>query len=602
MEIILFLGGVVLFGMVISLWGRMTRLEEKISQLSTGRREDNIVPASGAFAQTVAPIVAQESLSHQSDQTDVSVFPPQTATAQAQKLASGSSLIDQLLAWLREDWLLKLGAFLLLIGFGWLATYAFMNNWIGPMGRIVLGILSGMAILTFGWAWTKNHVTQGSVFLILGATTTILTIFAAREVYDFFTPFWALVAMFLASVFVALASLKYNIRPLAFVGLILAAIVPFLVNAPSVDYVGLFWYLLIVVLGSVWISVFRQWKELLLGSLFIVGLYGIPHLMMGAMMRVNTVSSTLLVFQYVFAAVFFIVPMIAIVRLRASIGMTDIAVGALNGLLLLSWISVIAPHDWRGLILAAWAIVFAWGAFLVFRATQEKGVFFIYAGVAIAFIAAATAVQLSGATLTIAYIIESAVILLVVHLLVKNIQITQTTAMLLLVPAIMSAENMMSSSWAQGIIFQKDFFVLLVFAIVLWVLGVFFKSDVSHVAGDLTMPVIFFIAASLYAFVLVWLTLHALFLSGYLGTMIALVIYTIIGLVAYAVGRSQGRGVLWVYGSVLLVFVVARLLFVDVWAMEMTGRIITFFLVGALLIATAFIGRAGAGQKEVQSS
>lgn len=39
---------------------------------------------------------------------------------------------------------------LLLIGFGWLTTYAFLNNWIGPMGRIALGIIAGSLFILLG--------------------------------------------------------------------------------------------------------------------------------------------------------------------------------------------------------------------------------------------------------------------------------------------------------------------------------------------------------------------------------------------------------------------------------------------------------------------
>jgi len=70
-----------------------------------------------------------------------------------------------------------------------------------------------------------------------------------------------------------------------------------------------------------------------------------------------------------------------------------------------------------------------------------------------------------------------------------------------------------------------------------------------------------------------------------------LVIYTIIGLITYIYGKTNEYKIVILYGGVLLGFVVVRLLFIEVWDMELTGRIITFFLVGALLISTAFLGR-----------
>ena len=45
-------------------------------------------------------------------------------------------------------------------------------------------------------------------------------------------------------------------------------------------------------------------------------------------------------------------------------------------------------------------------------------------------------------------------------------------------------------------------------------------------------------------------------------------------------------------GGILLGFVVLRLLLVDVWAMDLVGRIITFVVIGVLLISTAFMGNS----------
>jgi uncharacterized membrane protein len=74
-----------------------------------------------------------------------------------------------------------------------------------------------------------------------------------------------------------------------------------------------------------------------------------------------------------------------------------------------------------------------------------------------------------------------------------------------------------------------------------------------------------------------------------LATMTTLIIYTVIGLVAYFAGLYGNDTARRVYGTVLLAFVVVRLLFIDVWEMELFGRVITFFAIGILLMSTAFL-------------
>ena len=71
--------------------------------------------------------------------------------------------------------------------------------------------------------------------------------------------------------------------------------------------------------------------------------------------------------------------------------------------------------------------------------------------------------------------------------------------------------------------------------------------------------------------------------------MVALSIYTVIGIAAYLEGFKFESRALRIYGGALLLCVVGRLLVVDVWQMELTGRIITFFLIGTLLMSTAFL-------------
>jgi len=70
--------------------------------------------------------------------------------------------------------------------------------------------------------------------------------------------------------------------------------------------------------------------------------------------------------------------------------------------------------------------------------------------------------------------------------------------------------------------------------------------------------------------------------------MISLMVYTIIGLICYFYGLTNEKNGLRLYGGALVGFVVGRLLLVDVW---IAGRIITFFLIGTLLVGTAFLGR-----------
>ncbi|MDD5041608.1 MAG: DUF2339 domain-containing protein [Candidatus Peribacteraceae bacterium] len=503
---------------------------------------------------------------------------------------SAPTALDRFVLWAKEDWLLKLGALLLIIAFGWLTTYAFMNNWIGPMGRIAFGIVAGVLFLLLGFWRIQKFIHQGGVFLVLGSTVILVTIFAARSVYGFFTPLSALALMFLSTAFVGFASVRYNNRALALGSLILASVAPLLTHSPEPNLVGLFTYLLIVTLGAIWIAVIIRRHELTAAALIIIALYSIPTL---ASKPVEL--PTLLLLAYAFAAAFFVTNTAGLLKLEKKEMLPDLLTAAGTGLFLLAWIMMAAPDEWKSLIIVGWMLLFVIGAFSIFTITHKREPLYVYVGVGIVLLAGATAAKFEGAALTIAYTLETGVIAALAYGLLKDLKIALRTSLLFVGPIALSVDSLTSPQWSMGWsigIWHDDFFVLLTLGVVLLGLGAFLWSQARMAKpADLELPSGLLAAlGSLYLYALLWLSLQAT-LQDATAVMSALAVYTIIGLITHLAGKAKGQQGLKVYGGVVLGCVVARLLLIDVWSMELSGRIVTFFLVGALLISTAFIGR-----------
>ncbi|MBU0722843.1 DUF2339 domain-containing protein [Patescibacteria group bacterium] len=486
--------------------------------------------------------------------------------------------------WLKEDWLLKLGALFLLIGFGWLTTYAFMNNWIGPMGRIAIGIIAGALIMLLGWWRIKKYINQGGIFLVLGSTTILLTIFAAREFYDYFDPVSALAVMFLSIAFVALASVKYNSGALSLLSLILAGIAPLFTNISEPNHIGLFAYLLIVVLGTIWIVALTGRRELTIAALLLIVFYSIP--LFG-----SAEASTLLLFEYAFATIFFLSNMIGILKSKNNKLLPDLLTAAGNGLFLLIWIMNVASDEWKSLIIVVWMMIFMVSAFLITKITQKTAPFYIYAGVGIMMLVAATSLELKGAALVMAYTIEGGLLSLITYFVIRKTQLAEQLSWLLIYPIILSFRSMTSSVWRTGFL-HEDFFVLFVLMITLFGLGLFFGINTKQTEDKKmsSTSLILLVGGSFYFYITLWLSLHSI-LSDDVAVMISLIIYTIIGLICYFNGLLNNKKVIQVYGGILIGFVVSRVLLVDIWQMEMAGKIVTFFLLGALLVSTTFLGK-----------
>lgn len=492
---------------------------------------------------------------------------------------------EKFISWIKEDWIMKLGAMLLLLSFGWFTIYAFLNNWITPLGLVAFGFIVGAFFILLGWWRINKYTNQGSIFIVLGSTTILLTIYAAREFYHYLSPLLALILMFISTVLVALASVKYKTFSLSLTSLILASIIPLLVNISSISYFSLFSYLLIVALGSIWVIFLTERHELTIVSFIIVTLYSLPHLLF-----FTEDKRILLVFAFAFTTIFFITNTFGVLKLKDKKIIPYLITAAANGLFLISWITIAVQTNWRSLTITAWMIVFIVGAFLIFKITQKREPFYIYAGISIAMLAAAISAELKGATLMIAYTIESGIVSLIAYAILNDIKITERLTLLLIGPIFLSIGNINSNAWLTGV-FNKNFFVILILALTFLGLGVFYGTKIKNTQNKEIKQInrMLLIVGSIYVYILLWFSLHTGLKDNNIAVMISFSIYTIIGLICYFYGHVNEKRITKLYGGILVGFVVVRLILIDIWRMEVIGRIITFFLIGSILVSTAFL-------------
>ncbi len=515
--------------------------------------------------------------------------------------------ITRFIAWVRIDFMMKLGAFLILCAFGWFVSYAFMNDLIGEAGRIALGLITGALFLVLGYVRMQTFVHQGGILSVLGSSTILLTVYAAREFYGFFTPFSALLIMFLSVAFVTFVSVRYERRSLALAGLILASLAPFFTNDPFPDVLERFAYLIVIVFGSLWVVYLRGWSIITLGAFIMVFLHGLPYLdgnMYKQLAGGGGDSDVVLLFAFVFTAIFFIANILGLIANENDENRTPhllIAVG--TGLYLMLWVATAAAPEWRSLLYVAWMLVFSVGSYIVYRFIERPEAFYIYGGTSVALLAAATAEELTGPALTIAFTFEVAALVLVAASVLKQYKVAGNLAWLFLVPIMLALQSIFSSAWREGI-FHSDFFVLVVLMFTLAVSGAALLEGRSKEESDhADMGTSLVVIAGVFGIVFIWLILHAGNIFSYeTATLFTLVIYTILGLLFFHEARTTGVAA-WKYaGGSLIALVLARLLFVEVWNMELTGRIITFFVIGVLFLSTALMGKKGKSETVISSS
>lgn len=165
-------------------------------------------------------------------------------------------------------WLARIGVVALIIGIAFFLKFAFDNNWIGPTGRVILGIVAGLAMLGGGYYWQRRYPILTQALSGEGIAVLYLSIFAAFAIYDLVHFYVAFAFLLLVSVASAALALRYNSMALAIIGIFGAFVAPFLLGTfgargPSDSQAGqafqLLAYVLVVDLGVLTLSTFRNW-------------------------------------------------------------------------------------------------------------------------------------------------------------------------------------------------------------------------------------------------------------------------------------------------------------------------------------------------------
>lgn len=491
--------------------------------------------------------------------------------------------------WFKENFILKIGVILILAGFGWFVSYAFANNWIGPVGRITLGMVAGSLIAIFGTIRLGKNKIQGVTFTILGSALFVISVLAGQYFYSFFSPLSILLMVFLASLYVSLFAVYYSMEDLAVFGLIVSLLAPYLSHTREMDPGLMYFYLFVVSAGMVWVSVSKNWRNTTSIGITGILLYSLP-IFWGNSLDAS-VKYIVLSVSYIISIFYLAVNIYSLIKNKINITGSDIYLTIINTLVIIGFTTTIFDKAYQPLVLVIWALVYAVSGFLVYQKTKNDQIFYIHTLITTLLLAIAASIQYSGNTLVIALAFESAIIAISSYVVTKKIEIARTFALLTILPGILSVPSLLSSKWDTGIM-HSDFFVLVVMAFVLASLGVFYMMNKGDEKDEFKVHHMLLIASTFYVYTIIWLSSHTLFGSSDMGVFVSLSVYTVVGLVSHFVGLFKHHIVLKNYGMILLILVVARLVFVDVWNMELTLRITTFIVLGIMFISTAFISKS----------
>ncbi len=492
---------------------------------------------------------------------------------------------EQAWAWFLHDWPVKLGAILFFLAIGWVIPY-YTWQFIPPAGRVMLGVVLGIAFLGFGTRRIQQFRNQGSVFLALGAGIVYSSLAVGQFQYEVFPPMLALGFMFLTTVFLAYVSIAEKTRALVFLALFLGSIAPFLTNSHEADFISLFSYLAVLCLGVLWVTRLTGWRELTTAAIIIYCFYSAPYIIGFG----STPNVTHALFATFFSLMFFIFNIFSLVYDRKAES-ADLISALLNGILLIGWIDQEIIPEAKSFVAVIAAVTASVGAYVAYSSTRIVAPVIVHSGVAGLLLAAATVYELDGPMLTIALTLEVALLVVGLLAFLGQVSVAKRASILFLVPSLLVLENIDRYSYSKDVI-TGDFFAILILTLAFGVVGYFFiqsdRENTVEISVDaLTFGLFWSISSGLFGMLLFWFMTHIAW-SDTFATTTSLAVYTLIGLYYYVSGRASDSKPRKLLGSALLIFVTAHLIFIEMGSMSTEGRILVFVIIGILLMSTAF--------------
>ena len=255
--IVAVIGPLVALILVFVLLRRVRQLGRRLEQLELGHAAQAAAPAASPLA---APVAAETVVTAEV----VEVTPPTSSAVNWELLIGRKGL----------GWV---AVILLLFGTAFFLRYAYENQWIGPLGRVAVGLLIGLVLTLAGFRYHRRGWRIFSQMLSSGGVVTLfLAVFSAFGFYHLIPQRIAGVFLMVVILEAALLAVLYRAPTLAWMSLIGGLLTPVLMRSEVDQYQSLFTYLIVLNSGVLLLVGWRRW-----GGLTTLALLGTQGLFWG---------------------------------------------------------------------------------------------------------------------------------------------------------------------------------------------------------------------------------------------------------------------------------------------------------------------------------
>jgi uncharacterized membrane protein len=493
-------------------------------------------------------------------------------------------------------WFNRIGIVALLIAVSYFLKLAFDNNWIGPSGRIAIGVVLGALMLPWShWLLSKGYTYFSEGITALGEATLFLSVWAGCQYYSLYSRDVGFAAMIAITAVMAVVAIGRDSQRIAVLSLLGGLLTPILASSGKNQQVVLFTYLIVLGVGTLVIAAKKDWKSLLpiafIGTqIYFWGWYSDFY-------HTDSPLERTVIFATLFYLLYSVLPVGKAVR-RQRIGELDVSIILLNEfayagtLFVLMW-----PDDKWPLTLLFLAL--AGGHVALARLLPEPAkdqsplARLLFAGLALTYLTLAIPIRLEGKWITLSFSVEGAILVWTGFHTVSN-YLRQAGYLLLAVSAF---RILIDPPPGGAFLLNERFAAYLVliacFAVALWAA----QTHQTDVAGQERVEVaIFAVAINVYALIALSAEFWEHFGKTNTGLDAALAQHLSLSILwtAYASGLLfsgvQNKSALLRWQSLVLFgLVVGKVFLYDLSFLERAYRILSFFVLGAVLLAVSFI-------------
>jgi uncharacterized membrane protein len=493
-------------------------------------------------------------------------------------------------------WFNRIGIVAILIAVSYFLKLAFDNNWIGPTGRVAIGILLGGLMLPWShWLLTRGYAYFSEGIAALGEATLFLSVWAGCQYYTLYSRDVGFAAMIAITAVMAAIAIGRDSQRVAVLSLLGGLLAPFLASSGQDQQVILFSYLFLLGVGALVLAAKKHWSSLppiaFIGTqIYFWGWYSeFFH-------RTSPLERTIF-----FATLFFLLYMVLPVReamRRVRAGEVDMLIVLLNDFIYAATLfALLWPDDKWPLTLFFIALAAAHVAVARLISVPAPGqsamARLLFAGLALTYLTLAIPIRLEGKWITLSFAVEGATLVWTGFRVASNF-LRQSGYLLL---ALSALRLLLLPPEGGGFIFNTRFAAYLVmiacFAVALWSA----RDYTSELAGRERVEVgIFGVAINVYALIALSAEFWDYFgkatttMDATLARHLSLsILWTVYATALIVFGVQTKSALMRWQGLALFGLVVCKVFLYDLSFLERAYRIFSFFVLGAVLLGVSFL-------------